>query len=1042
MAGNKKEAQTVPTQYANAIHDPSVEPVKLKNVPIVYADRPGRNKNVYPEEELIKAVEWWKRVIQIDPTHKYSLIKHPKDENEENFTLAAGIINDMRYDTKTKCLKADFDLLPTTWGLLISYLVKNNYPVAVSLRGNAQPKNTIMDVSGSSMEVVVRRDLKLEGIDFVMYPSFITTQITSDHVSESRIKSSVDRVLESFQKQYSEIVDKSEIQKMRNILTQPLERNEEFVEIDKRSEDKNYINENSDFGGGEMQTSTGDNMHQDEKLRIEAQKLEIGVERLKLDIGKLESEMSGLTSTRDGLQGEIDGLQKKIEDLNSQVSESSSEFGAVVRRKESITSELEAKTKELQELEASITEKKAECASVGELLNVGALFVQKNGAIFSDANRPRIRLVDFSDRVAKGGWSDVDVNELKKLVSLSGDRSLIDNIFAVTSSTTSEWTSLEYPVYQLFKSEDSSYDFDAVVNREALDSVVSFANSQKGLSLSFTEKRGILSFVASKYQVLENMGLCDMPEGVKRVVESRVTIDTPNPALNNLLTYLVESELVGIEQVADEDSENSDTPSDGMLKIELDSDVAKSLIESFAMSVASLFSDDSEEDTNEGSENVTESSDSNADTELVSSNSKQYVSKVTYKVFEQYAPSEADSGAEAEVKKFITMLLTKEDGSPTDFATSYQLTDGISLYSFFGVMKDAFAEGNFVTSLQMLKGVTGTAVVSHLVSSGCCGDDMKGMDMGDAGSTAPSAMEQSTENMDQPADGSMDGMTPDASTDEASDPSVVSVQGMNYAFNMTSIILSKYTEVGPIFGVSTDTQEQPAEAAPAADAGAPQEDPNKVQAQRESSEDETVVVRESSEDDTESNSSESTNVSESENVNDKTEEANKLEEIDMEKITQMVEAINDAFDSDTPVTEENVVEAFTSLLADFANISESLETVQNELNQLKANAAASAFSQLKDERSKALEQAGVDNEIIETAFADLDSSEALEKEYEKLLKLVNKVTESRNKAASTTSTSMNLTRKGTAATAVDGQNIAAENESEVDHNFARIFNGV
>jgi hypothetical protein len=97
------------------------KPVKVKGVNVVFAGIPGRNTNVYPEDTLIEAVDYYKQLIQIDPTYKYAFAKHPKDVQEEWIGLIAGVIDEVYYNRETKTLQADFTLLPTIWGHFISW---------------------------------------------------------------------------------------------------------------------------------------------------------------------------------------------------------------------------------------------------------------------------------------------------------------------------------------------------------------------------------------------------------------------------------------------------------------------------------------------------------------------------------------------------------------------------------------------------------------------------------------------------------------------------------------------------------------------------------------------------------------------------------------------------------------------------------------------------------------------------------------------------------------------------------------------------------
>ena len=160
------------------------KPVQVKGVNVVFADIPGRNSNVYPEQELISAVDYYKQLVKVDPTYKYAFAKHPKDVQEEWIGLIAGVVDDVYYDTKTKTLQADFTLLPTIWGHFIAWLIENGHYVGISLRGKADGRDTAMVVNNKNMMITMRSNLRLEGIDFVLYPSYIVTNVSKKNVTE------------------------------------------------------------------------------------------------------------------------------------------------------------------------------------------------------------------------------------------------------------------------------------------------------------------------------------------------------------------------------------------------------------------------------------------------------------------------------------------------------------------------------------------------------------------------------------------------------------------------------------------------------------------------------------------------------------------------------------------------------------------------------------------------------------------------------------------------------------------------------------------
>ncbi len=51
----------------------------LENVPILYANTPGRNRNLYPEDEIINAIKYFNDMTKLDATYKYVYIRHVND---------------------------------------------------------------------------------------------------------------------------------------------------------------------------------------------------------------------------------------------------------------------------------------------------------------------------------------------------------------------------------------------------------------------------------------------------------------------------------------------------------------------------------------------------------------------------------------------------------------------------------------------------------------------------------------------------------------------------------------------------------------------------------------------------------------------------------------------------------------------------------------------------------------------------------------------------------------------------------------------------
>ena len=170
-------------QYTGFIIQGAKE-TKLKKIPVLILDKPGVNKKVYPEDVVRDAIQRYKQLCEKDPTRRYIFAKHPKDEDEEWLGLIAGVCNDLYIENKV--LYADVTLLPTTWGYAINWLLQHNYTIGTSIRGRIKARDDYFDVNGKKILVKVATFMEFEGFDFVVFPSYIVTQATSEHIKEQR----------------------------------------------------------------------------------------------------------------------------------------------------------------------------------------------------------------------------------------------------------------------------------------------------------------------------------------------------------------------------------------------------------------------------------------------------------------------------------------------------------------------------------------------------------------------------------------------------------------------------------------------------------------------------------------------------------------------------------------------------------------------------------------------------------------------------------------------------------------------------------------
>lgn len=114
----------------------SLDELVIYNAPLLLVDTISSNRNVYPEDEVIRMIEVYKAITnKVEPTYRYMLIRHPKiiDENKEvngltldisdiSYEKVAGWLEDIWYDEKDKVIYGNVKILNTENGLIIRYL--------------------------------------------------------------------------------------------------------------------------------------------------------------------------------------------------------------------------------------------------------------------------------------------------------------------------------------------------------------------------------------------------------------------------------------------------------------------------------------------------------------------------------------------------------------------------------------------------------------------------------------------------------------------------------------------------------------------------------------------------------------------------------------------------------------------------------------------------------------------------------------------------------------------------------------------------------
>jgi|GEM_PF-5058681 len=549
------------TKLENNIFVDSFKPKKIEGVPVVYTDRPGRNTNIFPKDEVLKGIDFYKRLVELDPTYKYSFAKHPKNEDEEWIGLLAGVVDDIYYDDREKVVKADFTLLPTIYGRLISWLIDNGYFVGVSIRGDAKSTpDTYKTQSGKILNINRRYDLKLEGIDFVVYPSFVTTHVNHGKIVEKTtngIKPDFIDLDETYHPLYDMENNTSDNQFSRVLESFALDvsketgmNTEEIMDLFHSSENKQRLFENR------RKTNMS--------YKLEPKEVELQVKQLAFEKEKIEHDIQSSKEELDSITASLEDLNQKLQKKESIVTGLSKLENSLKEKQSELEETLEKKKKEFEELTAQYNETKEKLEEVKESYTKFLEKASKGkvvyfaGKSFSSDNPPKIRVVPISERVSDTEWGNVNKDKLKQIVSLVGDEKLAKQLFGLVDGDPTDEDNLKYPVYQLFKSKEEGYDIDAVLNKNGLKTALVFMQGRAGMALTKKEKKALMKFLLSKYQEIEKEGLGEIPKSLRNVAErvnilDRFEIDD----MDDFATPVIESAVTkGFIEIEDESSES------------------------------------------------------------------------------------------------------------------------------------------------------------------------------------------------------------------------------------------------------------------------------------------------------------------------------------------------------------------------------------------------------------------------------------------------------------------------------------------------------
>jgi len=644
------------------------KPMKITKVDVVFADKPGRNRNIYSTAVLKEAIVYYKKLIALDPTYKYSFAKHPKDSDEEWIGLIAAAIDDIYFNDAEGTVQADFTLLPTIWGQFIAWLLSNEYHVGISLRGKAESQPSSIELGGNTISVNQRFNLKLEGVDFVVYPSYIVTNASKANISEKSSDESVDAldsILPSLCRDntmaYSEVLENfiKDTSTEYGILT------EDIKTLLTIPVNKNVAEETLDMD------------------ELQVREAQVQVDRLSVEKDKLSAEIASLKKELE--QNTLSADEKKvvIADLDAKISNSQQ----IVTGLSQLEERLNAKKEELAVTESKIdglnTNYEKLTAEYQEL-NVKAenqSTVRIAGKLFTSDAPPKIRVIESSEKTTNADWNLVDASKIVKLVALTNNETLNKQVFAVSEGT------LSCPVYQAFQSTSTEHDIDLVLNNNALQATSDYLVARESMSMSAAQKMQAVSFLHTKYTELETAGISEIPEFLKDVsarseVLSKIKFDEPDAFTEAVIESAVFNGMVLVtpkEKVTEGSEEVDDTI---MVSRAVAYDNIAAAISNTILGI------------NKGT--------------LLAKAAKVTEMTSTASMGSMMGGA-ADDGSTATssddpLSSFIDTLITSPDGSPTDFSDAFGIQNQDDFMNkFIGPLNDSINSDNIMIALGMIQ---------------------------------------------------------------------------------------------------------------------------------------------------------------------------------------------------------------------------------------------------------------------------------------------------------------------------------------------------
>lgn len=540
----------------------------IENVPLLLVDTISSNRNYYPKEEVIKAIEFYNKLCdKVDPTYRYMLIRHPKiiersefdnglklDISDISYEKVAGWLEKVYYDEKDNVVYGDVKVLNTKDGLIVRYLYEKGFPIGFSVRLAYMESEEAIDENHE--KYYIKKGLIINGWDFTINPSFVFTWIKKDERGTDIIKRIKNQKVDS-EKSIHLVLDEKNIEvelktKFHVNIEQAKLLSKEIVSL------VNNINENKKIKNNSVKKEVKMDNEKDiynktfEKM-FELEKMALKKERLDLEIKKLEQSKSEIEEELKRLYEELEKKHNKISEVNKELEIKENELiitiGKIDRYKdliENLEKNIQEKTEKLSEIEKILKEKEE---VEQKRIKDGSLVVKYKDKEFSLSNPPKIKVV--KDKISEKSWGNIDKTTLRKLLYLTQDKDLIYETFGIVEDI-NDYSTYKYPHHELVESEDEKYDFELVLNTNGLRTALVFATGFAGRFLTKDKKEELGKHLLHHYEYLKKERYIEeIPPSLNSLLGKKTNVEIFIKADDELLNEIREEDKIILEKTHD-----------------------------------------------------------------------------------------------------------------------------------------------------------------------------------------------------------------------------------------------------------------------------------------------------------------------------------------------------------------------------------------------------------------------------------------------------------------------------------------------------------